>query len=151
MKDFELAGIQATAAKITEALGLRLYDLEFNDISRTLKVMIDKAEGISINDCTRVSAALSRELDLLDLIHGHYQLEVSSPGINRFLKRLEHYQWAVGKSVRIETAKEKITGYLRGADEESVTLATPAGEKIIPRAEIAKAQVMEDIADGKRR
>ncbi len=151
MKDFELAGIQAAAAKITEAMGLRLYDIEFNDINRTLKVMIDKTEGISINDCARVSTALSRELDLLDLIHGRYQLEVTSPGINRFLKRLEHYQWAVGKSVWIETAKEKITGYLRRADEESVTVATPAGEKIISRAEIARAQVMEDIADGKRR
>jgi len=151
MNDFELTGLRAVIIKVTGELGLRLYDFEFNDVARVLKVLIDKTEGVTLGDCTRASAALSRELDQLDLIRGRYHLEVSSPGINRPLKRLEHYQWAIGKMVTVETGRRTVTGYLRRADEQSVMIATPAGEDTIPFAEIAKAKVNEEITHGKRR
>jgi len=151
MNDFELTSIQAVITKVTGEMSLRLYDFEFNDVSRILKVLIDRAEGVTIGDCTRTSVALSRELDQLDLIRGRYHLEVSSPGINRPLKRLEHYQWAIGKMVTVETGGHTVTGYLRRADEQSVLVATPAGENTIPFAEIARAKVNEEITHGKRR
>ncbi len=151
MNEFELAGIRAAVTKVMDELGLRLYDFEFNDVARVLKILIDKSEGVTIGDCTRTSAALSRELDQLDLIRGRYHLEVSSPGINRPLKRLEHYQWAIGKMVTVETGSRAVTGYLRRADEQSVLIATPAGEETIPFADIARAKVNEEITHGKRR
>jgi ribosome maturation factor RimP len=151
MNDFELTGIRAVITRVTDELGLRFYDFEFNDVARVLKVLIDKAEGVTIGDCARASAALSRELDRVDLIRGRYRLEVSSPGIDRPLKRLEHYQWAIGKTVTVETGDRMVTGYLRRADAQSVSIATPEGESAIPWADIAKAKVNEEITHGKRR
>lgn len=151
MNDFELTGIRAVITQVTGELGLRFYDFEFNEVARVLKVLIDKAEGVTIGDCTRASSALSRELDRVDLIRGRYRLEVSSPGIDRPLKRLEHYQWSIGKTVTVETGERSVTGYLRRADAQSVSIATPEGESTIPWADIAKAKVNEEITHGKRR
>jgi ribosome maturation factor RimP len=79
-----------------------------------------------------------------------YTLEVSSPGIERPLKKLEHYTWATGKVVEIDTGTERIKGFLRGAREEGIVIALGRDEKLIPYGSIKKARVIEEISHGKR-
>jgi ribosome maturation factor RimP len=151
MKTFEMDLIKPTVKGILEDRDLRLYDLDFNEVAKILRVYIDKEGGVTISDCQRISSALSQELDKLDLIKSNYTLEVSSPGINRPLKRPEHYRWALGMQVEIDLAAEKIKGYLRNVDENGILVASPAGERTIPFPAIIKAKVMEEIQYDKRR
>jgi ribosome maturation factor RimP len=151
MKTFEMDVITQTVKGILQDRDLRLYDLDFNEVAKILRVYIDKEGGVTISDCQRISSALSQELDKLDLINYKYTLEVSSPGINRLLKRPEHYRWALGKQVEIDLAAEKIKGYLRDVDENGILVASPAGERTIPFPAISKAKVMEEIQYDKRR
>jgi len=151
MKAFEMDVIMQTVKGILQDRDLRLYDLDFNEVAKILRVYIDTEGGVTISDCQRISSALSQELDKLDLINYKYTLEVSSPGINRLLKKPEHYRWALGKQVEIDLAAEKIKGYLRNVDENGILVASPAGERTIPFPAISKAKVMEEIQYDKRR
>lgn len=151
MKAFEMDVIMKTVKGILQDRDLRLYDLDFNEVAKILRVYIDKEGGVTISDCQRISSALSQELDKLDLIGYKYTLEVSSPGINRPLKRPEHFQWALGKQVEIDLAQEKVKGYLRNVDETGILVASPAGERTIPFTAVTKAKVMEEIQYDKRR
>jgi ribosome maturation factor RimP len=137
---------------ILDTLGFRLYDVHFNDVTRLLRVFIDREEGgITIEDCKNVSKQISRELDSGDLLHGRYTLEVSSPGVERALKRMEHYVWAIGKFIEVDCGDKKLRGYLRRAQGTHITIATDLGESTIPYDAIVKAKVMEELEYGKRR
>ncbi len=88
--------------------GVKLYDMEFvgQGRQRTLRIFIDKVNGVSIDDCANVSRGLNLLLDADDLIADAYELEVSSPGLERRLKQVWHFQSALGKVVRIKTVSE---------------------------------------------
>jgi ribosome maturation factor RimP len=132
--------------------GLRLYDLEYNDVSRVLRVFIDKEKGgVTIKDCQNTSNAISRALDATEIMKSHYTLEVSSPGIERPLRKLEHFSWATGNVVEIDTGTERIKGFLRGTQNEGVIIALGTDEKIIPYCSIKKARVIEETSHGKRK
>lgn len=152
MNNFDLEKITALIQSIVEEMNIRLYDVQFNPVSRILSVFIDKAAGgVTVDDCRHVSSQLSPELDRADLIRSSYTLEVSSPGINRTLKKLDHYKWALGKIAEIDLGKTRIKGYLRAVNENGVTIATSNGEEYIAFSTIVRARVMEDIEHGKRR
>lgn len=96
--------VEAIASQIAEREGCRLYDIEFS--SRVLRVYIDKEPNAGIKDCETISRSLSEELDSNDIVPGeHYQLEVSTPGLERVLKKDWHFQGAIGKKVRLRTQK----------------------------------------------
>lgn len=150
MVNIDLEKIFQTIKDIIENLDFRLYDINFNEVSRVLRIFIDKAPGgVTINDCKRVSLAISSTLD--NLINCAYTLEVSSPGVERRLTRPEHYQWAMGNYVEIDLANKKIRGHLRNTEENGIIVATEAGEELISYDLILKAKVAEEIAYGKRR
>jgi ribosome maturation factor RimP len=152
MNNVDLDKITALVQGIVDDLNMRLYDLQFNPVSRILSVFIDRAAGdVTVDDCRRVSSQLSPTLDRADLIPSSYTLEVSSPGINRTLKKLEHYQWALGKIAEIDLGKSRVRGHLRNVSEGGVTIATGSGEKYIAFSAIVRARVMEEIEHGKRR
>lgn len=152
MHNIDLEKITALVRDTVEPMNIRLYDVQFNPVSRTLSVFIDKAAGgVTVDDCRRVSSQLSPALDRADLIRGSYTLEVSSPGINRVLKKLEHYQWALGKIAEIDLGKTRVKGHLRNVDPNGVTIAIGNGEEYIAFSAIVRARVMEEIGHDKRR
>lgn len=131
--------------EVIQNMDLRFYDMEFNIVSRILRVYIDRHNGgVTIQDCQRASNAISRALDSSELINFPYTLEVSSPGIERVLKKPEHYTWAKGNIVEIDTGEERISGFLRGTSEDGILVAMGASEKLIPYSSIRKARVIEE-------
>jgi len=150
--NFDLEKIANIVKNILDDLGLRLYDLHFNHVSKTLRVFVDRKDGtITVSDCKKVSNIISKEIDEEEIMPFSYTLEVSSPGIERPLKRPEHYLWAIGKFVEIDTGSEKIKGYIRNTQRDGVIVATERGENVISYASIVKAKVVEDVEYGKRR
>jgi ribosome maturation factor RimP len=100
---------------ILERRGYVLVDVEFKGAGRRqlLRVFIDRREGgISVNECARVSEELSLILDVEDFISGPYILEVSSPGLDRVLKKDREINWAIGKRVRVVTLEGELKGRL---------------------------------------
>ena len=131
---------------------LLFYDLRFNDVTKAFRLFIDRADGtVSVEDCKRVSRAVSRALDHSDLVNFSYSLEVSSPGIERPLTKPRHFAWAKGKMVEIDTGDQKVKGYLRYTKKEGIVIATDGGESIVPYSSVVKAKVVEDLDYGKRR
>lgn len=86
--------------------GVRLYDLELIGAGngKILRIYIDKDDpaGVSLEDCSNVSKGMSLLLDVEDPINGSYNLEVSSPGLERVLKQKWHYERSVGKEISIQ-------------------------------------------------
>ncbi len=150
--NFILEDITALINTVLERLGMRLYDLSYNQVSRTLTVFIDReCAAITVGNCREVSNLIAQELNSLDIFNAPYTLEVSSPGIERPLKRPEHYKWAIGKLIEIDAGSKKIRGYLRNIQEDGVVVGTESGESLIPYVSISKAKVIEEIIYGKRR
>lgn len=99
-----LERVEALANQIAGREGCRLYDIEFS--SRVLRVYIDKDPSAGIKDCENVSRGMSEVLDAEEVIPGeHYQLEVSTPGLERSLKKDWHFKNAVGKKVKLRTQR----------------------------------------------
>ena len=88
------------------ALGYELVELDAPGPggSGTLRIYIDRGEGITVDDCERVSHRVSGVLDVEDPIPGHYVLEVSSPGLDRPLRTEAHYQRQLGHQVKVVLA-----------------------------------------------
>src|SRR5437868_8318322 len=86
-------------------LGYELWELEYAARSGggLLRLYIDSAHGIALDDCERVSRAVSETMDANDPIAGQYTLEVSSPGLDRVLRTPEHFARFRGEQVRLET------------------------------------------------
>lgn len=137
--------------EVARHLGVELYWL--NDRRAPgrwhLQVMIDKAGGVTLGDCERVSRALE---DLYDeRIEHSYELEVSSPGIDRPLHTERHFNRAVGEQIRVKTygpirGRRVWTGTLTGyAEGEQLRLDTPQGFVEIPTAQVADARVSPDL------
>ena len=119
-KDF-IAKVTAMALPVCEANGLDLWDVTFEKegASYVLTVFIDKDEGVFIEDCEKVSRALDLPLDEADPIPCEYCLQVSSPGIERDLKKAEHFEAFIGETVRVgfySTVKEGIFAGMKTVD-----------------------------------
>ncbi len=117
-----------------EQQGVILWDVEFvkEGASYYLRVYIDKPEGVGIDDCTDVSHAIDPVLDEADPIDKSYFLEVSSPGLERSLKRDWHFGQALGLSIKVKLYKayngsKEIKGILKSFDG-GILLETPSGE-----------------------
>jgi len=156
-----LTEIRKLAEEVSAREGCYLYDLELVGAGngRVLRVTIDKeAEGgVSVDDCTNVSRAMNLRLDVEDVVPGgQYQLEVSSPGLERVLKEPRHYQGVLQKQIAvksfaplaqfnselpIELAKAKqIQGPLLSFDEKGIKVgympAVKKGAEPLPQVEI---------------
>lgn len=97
--------VEELVAPILEGMNVELVDIEYQKEGSNwfLRVFIDKEGGIDIDDCGSVSEKLSKRLDEFDPIQDAYFLEVSSPGIERTLKKEKDIQWAIGKRVHVKT------------------------------------------------
>lgn len=136
------------AAPIVEAQGCELWDVEYVREAGEwyLRVYIDKEGGVSINDCEAVSRPLSDALDEADPIEGSYTFEVSSAGADRPLKKPEHFVQMMGREVEVRLyravdGQKAVVGALAGYDGGDVTITTPAGEKVFPKADVAQVRL----------
>jgi len=103
--------IRALAAPVADGLGLELVDVAFTSEygRRVLRIYIDRPGGVTVEDCERVSRELGTILDVEDPIPQSYNLEVSSPGLDRPLKTEKDFSRYAGKRARIKT-REPIDG-----------------------------------------
>ncbi len=152
MSKIDLQKVESLVKNIIEPMNFRIYDIQFNEVSRTLRVFIDREQGgVTIKDCENVSNALSEALDKTDIVDFQYTLEVSSPGVERHLIKPEHFLWARGKMAEIILKDKKIKGYIRDVDENSVRIALDSGEVTVQFQEIIRAKVTEEFGYDKRR
>lgn len=140
------------------ALGYELVAIELTTVGgrRTLRVYIDREGGVGVEDCVRVNDAITDLLDVEDLIAGSYDLEISSPGIERPLKRPEHFERFRGHEARVRTrepieGRRSFQGRIEAVEEGFVHLALPQGTQKIPFAAIEKANLKVDYAQYFRR
>ncbi len=129
-------------------LGYELVEIEFvpGPGGGTLRIYIDKPEGIDVEDCGSVSHVLSDLLDADDPFPGRYSLEVSSPGTDRVLRTPAHFARFVDNRVKVELAvpragRKRYTGMLRRSDGESIELDVDNFSVSIRLAEISRARL----------
>jgi ribosome maturation factor RimP len=131
------------------ALGYELVDLELKLGGRAgvLRLFIDKASGVTLDDCERVSHQVSGLLDVEDPIPGHYVLEVSSPGVDRRLRRHEDFERFVGERVKIRLrqpnaeGRRRFAGRLSGVADDAVTVDVDGQHWSLPVGEIEMARL----------
>ena len=128
--------------KLVRECGVELYDSEIaNENGRGIfRVYITKDGGVSLDDCEKVSRLLSPIFDVTPPVSGDYNLEVSSPGLERKLSKLSHFKSSIGELVKVQTEAEKFAGRLVKADEESVAVENEEGIFEINISEIKKAK-----------
>jgi len=113
-----------------ENIGYSLYDVEYakEGPNYYLRIFIDSEKGIDLNDCEKVSNEINEKLDEADYIKEQYFLEVSSPGVERILRKDRHLEQNIGKQVEAklfkkdENGSKNYIGELKKFDEETVTI-----------------------------
>lgn len=120
-----------------------------------LRVLVDKTGGITMEECTRLNNELSELLDKENTIEEKYTLEVSSPGLNRKLKKHEDFVWAVGKNIKVTTyapldGENVFRGCLLGVGDSTIVLEKNGVSTKIPMDRIANAKLELDIDWSKR-
>jgi ribosome maturation factor RimP len=111
--------------------------------------MVDGPDGVDIGTLTRLSESVSRHLDAEGYETGPYDLQVSSPGLERPLKRIEHFRRTVGEQITVRTTEPVAgarthTGTLVGADGDGITLAVGDETRRVALADIASARTVVD-------
>jgi ribosome maturation factor RimP len=128
--------------------GLTLVDLEWREHRPrgVLRVYVDKPGGVGIDDCRRASRELGDVLDASALIEGGYDLEVSSPGLDRQLRKEREFRWALGKQVQCWVAGgQEYRGRLVDVDAARLTL-DHGGERVeLERGRVTKAKLEAEV------
>jgi ribosome maturation factor RimP len=123
-----------------EGCGVSLYDivnLKENDMN-VYRIYITSENGISLDKCAEVSRQISPLLDIHEPMNGKYNLEVSSPGIERKLKRPAHFKASLNENIRIKDFEKNILeGKLLKADDNEIVIQTAHGEEIVTYDEIS--------------
>ena len=137
---------------VADALGYILWDVEFVKVGarRILRITIDSDDGITIEDCERMHRAIDPVLDEIDPIEDAYDLEVSSPGIERDLRTDAHIDACIGERAEVRffapyEGKKSLEGVIAGREESEWLLLEQNGEVLrLPRDKIAKIKTLFD-------
>ncbi len=136
-----------------EALGFELVDIEFAPAGRggVLRVFIDRGAGaskpgITVDDCATVSHRVSQVLDVEDPIKGRYTLEVSSPGLDRILRKRAHFERFVGERIFAELklpvdGRRRFVGVLKSIAGDSIVIEVDGKAHELPLERIQKARL----------
>ena len=104
------------------------------------RIYVTAEGGISLDKCAEISRMISPILDIEEPMHGNYNLEVSSPGIERKLKKPQHFKASIGENIRVKDFNKDIAkGKLTFADDSEIKVTTEHGEEIISYDEISAA------------
>jgi ribosome maturation factor RimP len=132
-----------------ERLGYELSDLEVRLGGRNgvVRVFIDHAGGIGLADCEKVSLAVSALLDVEDPLPGQYNLEVSSPGLDRKLTKVEHFQRFTGETVKVQmrfpiAGRKRFRGTLVSSSDENIVVEVDGETHSLPMATIDTARLV---------
>lgn len=144
-----LERIKELAAPLLSEAGVELVDLTYRGESggMTLRFTVDKADGISIGECGRLSRKIEAAIDGANIIEDRYMLEVQSPGLDRKLVKTSDFERAISREIAVYTrnpvnGKMEFIGKLKWVGEESLKLEMPAGNEIeIPRDLISKSKI----------
>ncbi|HSR37130.1 MAG TPA: ribosome maturation factor RimP [Desulfurivibrionaceae bacterium] len=144
-----IARLTAMLEPVVVDLELELVELQFRrePAGWVLRLIIDGPQGISLDDCSRVSREVGHLLEVEDPIEWPYRLEVSSPGLDRPLKRERDYLSCLGKKAKIVTREpvggsNNIVGMLRGFADGTITVETEQGMIAIPMAVVTRARLV---------
>ncbi len=137
---------------VVEGLGYEFVGAEYGQAEggNTLRVYIDKVGGVVLDDCASVSHQLSAVLDVEEPIQSKYILEVSSPGINRPLFKIQDYQDAVDKEVKIRTytavlGRRNFTGKIEAVEEDTIYVLVDGESFAIEMGIIERGQLLSEI------
>jgi len=136
-----------------ERQGYELSDLEakLGSKSGIVRIFIDHQDGISLEDCEKVSLAVSALLDVEDPLPGQYNLEVSSPGLDRKLTKVEHFQRFAGETVKVQMrfpieGRKRFRGTLLSSNSENVVVEVDGETHSLPMATIDTARLVPERA-----
>lgn len=114
---------------IIQNLGYELYDVIYIKEGKDyyLRIVIDKSNGIDLNDCEKVNNSINDVLDEVDYIKEQYFLEVSSPGVERLLRKKEHFEKQIGNKISVKLFKaidkqKEIVGILESYNQEELVI-----------------------------
>ena len=141
--------VEELVKKKIENIGYSLYDVEYakEGPNYYLRIYIDKPDGIDLNDCEKVNDEINDLLDQADYIKDQYFLEVSSPGIERRLRKDKHLEQNISKNVEIKlfkkdnNGKKEYTGKLKAFNQEEIIIETDK-EIAIERKNIAQIKTI---------
>jgi len=147
----EANGLHPLLAPVVETLGYELLGVERlpGKAGNLLRLYIDSEQGITLDDCERVSHQVSGVLDVEDFIRGPYTLEVSSPGLDRPLFTKEHFERFSGSTVKLELSRpidgrRRITGLLAGMKGDNIVVHDRGQEHSIPFDEIVNGRLVPE-------
>ena len=129
---------------MNQAMNYMTQNMQKNGKNYFLRIFIDKDTGIDLNDCEKVNDGINDLLDKADYIKEQYFLEVSSPGIERVLRKDEHLEKNIGEEIEIslfkkdENGNKNYIGILKSFDKENVVVSENEKEISIPRKTIAQ-------------
>jgi ribosome maturation factor RimP len=148
MQSDRLAGL---VRPVVEGLGYELWDLEYapGRGNGFVRLYIDATAGITLEDCERVSRAVSELFDVEDPVPGHYTLEVSSPGLERTLRTAGQFARFVGETVFVELlapldGRRRYKGSLLGAGAETIEVEVDGQRHVLPISGMRKAHLSPD-------
>ncbi len=141
-----------TLEKFIESIGYEVISIEFlrEQIGWVLRIYIDKEGGVGIDDCAKVSELISPILDVEDFIEVSYNLEVSSPGVNRPLRKEEHFRKVIGETIKVSTEegieeynmRKNYKGKLKGVNDAKIEIEIDKKIYKIPLSKIRKANLV---------
>src|SRR5215468_10318876 len=140
--------IEEAVAPVVADHGLLLVDVEWRELRPRglLRLYVDKPGGVGIADCERLSREIGDVLDAAAVIEGGYDLEVSSPGLDRQLRKEREYRWAVGKQVHCWLAGgSEIRGRLAEVTPERLVLEYGCERTEVGRAAVTKARLEAEV------
>jgi ribosome maturation factor RimP len=125
--------------------GHELYDVELT--GATVRVLVDHQGGVALDDLEQVSREISAVLDEADPLPDRFYLEVSSPGLERPLRRPDHFRAAVGTKVKVKTnptveGERRVDGTLTDADDDGFTVDTDTGPRRLAYGDVERARTV---------
>jgi len=149
--DLSVSKLTSLIQPVVEDLGYEFVGLEYssNPKNPALVLYIDQTDGIAVEDCEKVSREVASLLDVEDPIPGNYVLEVSSPGLDRPLFSLAHFDQFIGSVVHITlfapaAGRRKFKGPILGTENELVRIEQDGVELKLEFGNIAKARLVPD-------
>ncbi len=144
--------VEALVTPMITEMGYRVWDVEYvkEGAEWYLRITLDSDNGIDIDDCEKVSRAINPVIDEADPIEDFYYLEVSSPGLERVLRKQEHFLACIGSEIEIrlfaldENKKKSYTGKLAAYENDAVSIDIGNETLTIPMNKISKVQTLFD-------
>lgn len=150
IEQFIIKEVTKLVMPLLEEKGMELVDLQYRheNTGWVLRLFIDKPGGMTVDDCAGISRELGHHLDVKELIPYNYHLEVSSPGVNRPLKKMDDFKKFTGFSVQITTTtplenRRNFTGLLKAVNDDSIIIEIDGRDLSIPFPLINKANLKE--------